>query len=428
MSRGVRDLRDLVCVSRLTYRDSDEEDEIWSDEEVVKRDLSGLQLSDGSTSPASRSSSAGTNPPVRLRSSDSVFVTNGSPVDKSDSTVTVSLEDAAELSSGSSSSTVKSKSKSKPSKRKRKKKAMQLMPQQFELPKSAVLPPVSVDRFLFAQEPSPPDSRYRAVGASVGAGDGQTKRGDFDPMLAYMDATIVAEWLTRSNTALEDLTTYCNQGDNFVQFAHFWLLDFPETQKQEIYEMEYEILVEEVGLAFAVGKESRKVVRRDVTDLVSALFREYPTKLFSSRGSVLFLDHLDILTSERAERYKKLLSDVRCSTKNRQYAQWLLATRSFALVNMWGAVINFYRNMLGQHGIPPGLPVPVLGSSGDNVYQRRLAQAVRLGFPDVVHYLISGGHVDVTKSDVHGRSLLFSAIMHNQPKVVHYLVTRGMER
>ena len=78
-------------------------------------------------------------------------------------------------------------------------------------------------------------------------------------MLTYMDATIVAEWLTRSNTALEDMTTYCSQGDNFVQFAHFWLSEFPDTQKQEIYEMEHEILVEEVGLAFAVGKESRKV-------------------------------------------------------------------------------------------------------------------------------------------------------------------------
>ena len=141
--------------------------------------------------------------------------------------------------------------------------------------------------------------------------------------------------------------------------------------------MEHEILVEEVGLAFAVGKESRKVVRRDGTDLVSALFREYPSKLLSSKGTHLFLNYLDILTSDRAERYKKLLADVRCSTRNRQYAQWLLATRSFALVSMWSAIVNFYRNLLGQHGIPPGLPVPAVGSSRDNVHQRRLMQAVR---------------------------------------------------
>ena len=42
----------------------------------------------------------------------------------------------------------------------------------------------------------------------------------------------------------------------------------------------------------------------------------------------------------------------------------------------------------------------------------------------MVQYLVSGGFVDVTRSDVHGRSLLFSAVMHNQAEIVHYLVTR----
>jgi hypothetical protein len=205
-----------------------------------------------------------------------------------------------------------------------------------------------------------------------------------------MDATMVAEWLTRANTALEDMITYCQQGDHYVQFAHFWLSDFPEVQKQEIYQMEHEILVEEVGLAFACGKEARQVVRRDVTDLISALFREYPMRLFSTKGTYLFLDYLDILTSDKAERYKRLLSDVRCSTSNRQYAQWLLATRSFALVSMWSAVVNFYRNLVGAHGVQPGLPVPTLasGSLSESVYQRRLHQAVRWVLTDILIFLL----------------------------------------
>ena len=48
----------------------------------------------------------------------------------------------------------------------------------------------------------------------------------------------------------------------------------------------------------------------------------------------------------------------------------------------------------------------------------------RLGFADVVHYLVRDGLVDVTRSDSHGRSLLFTAVMHNQSEVVRYLVTR----
>ncbi|KAL8593305.1 hypothetical protein ACOMHN_009958 [Nucella lapillus] len=425
MSRGVRDLRDLVCVSRLTYRDSDDEDTVLTDEEGLSKNVSSLNLSDSSSSAGSRSTStstAGSCPgsaetgKKRLQSPDSGFVTNGSPEDKAEGAV--KQAPAKELASSEDGG---ARLKSKPNKKKRRKKGQ---PQasllsQHDLPRLPVLPPV------------PPESTFLTNYCSLSGGKTNRypgvpppKRGDFDAMLVYMDATIVAEWLTRANTTLEDIATFCTQGDNFVQFAHFWLCSFPETQRQEIYEMEHEILVEEVGLAFAVGKEDRKIVRRDVTDLISALFREYPTKLFSSKGAHLFLDHLDILTSDRTEHYKKLLADVRCSTKNRQYAQWLLATRSFALVSVWSSIVNFYRNLLGQHGVPPGLPVPALGSVKDDVYQRRMSQAVRLGFKDVVHYLVSGGYVDVTRHDIHGRSLLFSAVMHNQVDVVHYLVTR----
>ncbi|XP_076446995.1 uncharacterized protein LOC143284211 [Babylonia areolata] len=414
MSRGVRDLRELVCVSRLTYRDSDDEDTVLTDEDELSQNLNNLELSDGSSSPGSRSGSAETHPAC-LQSPDSGFVTNGSPEDKAEGTVKQGAQASIKKPLPSDVGI-----KSKPSKRRRKKKAQQhaLLPH-HDLPKLPVLPPVPVESTFLTNSSSLSSRR-----ANSSHGISLQKRGDFDSMLIYMDATIVAEWLTRANTALEDLTTYCTQGDHFVQFAHFWLSNFPETQRQEIYEMEHEILIEEIGLAFAVGKESRKIVRRDVTDLLSALFREYPTKLFSSKGAHLFLDHLDILTSDRTERYKKLLADVRCSTKNRQYAQWLLATRSFALVSVWAAVVNFYRNLLGQHGVPPGLPIPAHGSAQDSVYQRRMSQAVRLGFKDVVHYLVSGGYVDATRHDIHGRSLLFSAVMHNQVDVVHYLVTR----
>lgn len=404
----MRDLRELVCVSRLTYCESDE-DQVWSGEESVRHNLNSLSFSDGSSSSASRSSSAGKKAaPHRLQSSDSGFATNGSHAER------------AEITASPPTTQASSGPKSKPGKRKRKKKAVQASAPQYDLPKPPVLPPVHKDPLLlteagdvFSENPS-------------GKNSGTVTRGDYDAMLAYMDATMVAEWLAQANTSLEDMVTYCQQGDHFVQFAHFWLSEFPEVQKQEIYQMEHEILVEEVGLAFAVGKEANKILRRDVTDLISALFREYPAKLMSSKGTELFLDYLDILTSDKAERYKKLLADVRCSTHNRQYAQWLLATRSFALVGVWSAIINFHRHLLCQKGILAGHPAPAVagGSSKDNVYQRRLMQAVRLGFVDVVQYLVKSCQVDVTRSDTQGRSLLFSAVMHNQIEVVRYLATK----
>lgn len=416
-------MRELICVSRLTYRDSDEEEQVWSEEEEegtrISQEIQKLDLSEDSGSSVSRSSSAGAEHGRRLLSPDSGFVTNGSPVDKPlpPPKENRSVTEVSVAGKSTSVGAVGLQTKSKTSKKKRKKKAFGPLLAQHELPKPRLLPPVQSQS---DETMSPPPARTRGA-QDVGTESG---RGNFDAMLTYMDATIVADWLTRANSLLEDLCTFCSMGDNFVQFAHFWLSDFSDVQKQEIYEMEHEILVEEVTLAFAVGRESRKVIKRDILDLTAALFREYPSKLYSSKGSHLFLDYLDIITSVRSERYKKLLSDVRCSTRNRQYAQWLLATRSFAVVSMWSAVVNFYRNLLGRHGIPPGLPIPISGSDKNSVSQRRLNQSIRLGFQDVLHYLVSNGHADLTKSDTNGRSTLFAAIMHNQPQIVKYLATR----
>ena len=64
----------------------------------------------------------------------------------------------------------------------------------------------------------------------------------------------------------------------------------------------------------------------------------------SFRGAYLLLNMIDTLSSDRHDNeYKKLLSDVKCRTVNKQYAQWLLSIRSFALINLCWAVIKFYR-------------------------------------------------------------------------------------
>ena len=48
----------------------------------------------------------------------------------------------------------------------------------------------------------------------------------------------------------------------------------------------------------------------------------------------------------------------------------------------------------------------------------------RLGYIDVIHFLIVNHHVDPTQSDSHRRSLIFSAVMYQQASVVKYLITR----
>ncbi|ESO87089.1 hypothetical protein LOTGIDRAFT_229258 [Lottia gigantea] len=379
MSRSVRDLRDLICVSRLTYRESDEED-VGSDQEEVTADLDALSL----TSSGSDTPTTSLKDPSRAISPDSGFVTNGSPTE----------------------SNSKQAAGSKPGSKKKRRKKLHTFPTRHDLPKSSPLPPLS------SKQTNQP---------ACASGKSSHDKGNFDQMMCFMDATVVSGWLTRATDSVDDLSKFCNANDNFVQFAHFWLSDFPDVQKQEIYELEFNILMEEIGLAFAAGRDNRQIVHRDVLNLVSALFREYPGKLVSSKGSHLFLNYLDIMSStNEKDKYRKLLSDVRCSTRNRQYAQWLLAIRSFALVNVWTAITNFFRNLRGE---PLNTTYPT-SSAPPNVHQYRFSQAIRHDYIDVIHYLIVSGRVNPNYTDNHNRTCIFTAVMHNKPKVVQYLLHR----
>ncbi|KAH9512983.1 hypothetical protein Btru_035527 [Bulinus truncatus] len=410
MSRGVRDLRDLICVSRLTFNDSDEEG-VYSDCDVsLNTEISNLSLSDNSHSDSLLDDST----LVPVTSPDSGIITE-SPGVQSVNTPMVCQKDL-KFSRQISSPPVYQKT-TKMQKKKRKKNITQHAKHLHDFPKTAPLPPVqsfpSVNDHLNITKNKSPDSvNVEQVKKKI--------RSHFDDILTFMDATIVASWLKRSNETIQELTKYCNTGDNFVHFAQFWLSEFPDFQKKEIFSMEYDILLNEVALAFAVGRESKKVVRRDITDLIGAVFKEYPVRLIGKHGPYIFLDYLDILTSERLDQYKKLLSDVRCSTSNRQYAQWLLATRCFALVNVWSSIVNFFRNLTG-HKTKPDKNITDIKLKG--TYLKWMTEAMQLGYTEVISYLIDGGHIKSTYSDSHGKSLLFMAVVNRQPAVVKYFLT-----
>lgn len=455
MSRGPRDLRDLICVSRLTFRESDDEVN-YSDEEKFCGDWDAISLG----SSGSNDSRLGSSTRRKTdQTPDSGCVTNGGSPPESGQTL---MGEDLKLDL----STLSSKKKTK----RKKKKTLEINFPKVPFPKPPPLPPVrSISGSDSGQDnsipPTPPSASKpkHTVARYIGSKPAKSKpvekqvtkdtvedvdeesvpvsnkiktpltyrvqasnseSGNYDEMLSYMDATIVSGWLMRANKSVSEIASYTSKEINFVQFAHFWLTDFPDTQKREIYELELEILREELGFAFAVGRDEGKISQKDISNLIGAILREYPVKLLSARGGFLFLDYLDILTSGRTQKYKQLLSDVKCSTKNRQYAQWLLATRSFALVNMWCAIVNFYRNLLGRQGNTTGSPAIEAPSSYKSVHEKRFFQALRHGYTDVVHYLNIGECLNFRMIDSHERTLIFTAVMHNQPKVLHYLVSR----
>jgi hypothetical protein len=151
------------------------------------------------------------------------------------------------------------------------------------------------------------------------------------------------KWHQESNAATKTL-----KYESFVMFCNFWLgfnesAKFNDKQRRSLIEMEYSIICDEVMQAFQVGLDDQKLGVNQIHQLIKAVFKEYPLQFLSFRGAYLLLDYIDILSSDRQEDYKKLLSDVKCRTVNKQYAQWLLSIRSFALINLCWSIIKFYR-------------------------------------------------------------------------------------
>ncbi|KAK2192657.1 hypothetical protein NP493_27g07028 [Ridgeia piscesae] len=283
------------------------------------------------------------------------------------------------------------------------------------------------------EEPSPGDTKSTMLSMSIRRpltplGNIRTnpttgKEGDFDDLLTYLDATLVSQWLAEANKQVTDIATWCYKGDNFVQFAHFWLSDFTAEKQQEIFQLEYSIVLDHLTVAFAAGREAGKVKHRDIIHFLLAVLKEYPTKLLASVGAYMFLDYLDVLSSERRDTYRRLLANVRCSTQVKQYAQWTLAIRSFALVSMWHAVLNFYRSLLSDtSALTRVLPVPMAVISKTDPYPQRMYHAIRNGFVDVVKYLLDTGKVSVQYRDDCSRTLAFIAVVHNQPLVLQHLL------
>ncbi|OWF39735.1 uncharacterized protein LOC110464672 [Mizuhopecten yessoensis] len=421
MSRGVRDLRELICVSRLTFRNSDDEEpQFLTDDEVVAKDFDRLSVSSSDSVGGVEATNGG-----RHISPDSGCVTNGSTPPE------LPMEEDTTLST----TPIIVKSPPVPTKvgrtRRKKKRAphkvLSTEPSRHELPKPPRIPPLrpryktsnSSDNDSDVDMESCPVQRY---GSHVTGFRKTQAEGNFDDILCYMDATVVSNWLERANKMVTEITAYCNSDDSFVTFAHFWFTGFDDIQKIELFDLEHSILVEEMSFAFAVGKDQGKVNQRDLNNFISALFREYPDKLLSTKGPNMFLNHLDVLSSQKHVQYKKLLSDVKCSTKNKQYAQWILATRSFALVSVWSAVVNFYRNLLEK--ISPSRPPSSQSHREEDTNLRRIGQAIRLGFADVVHYYFTEGHIKPHLVDPNGRTFVFSAVMYNQCGVLHYLINR----
>lgn len=411
MSRSVRDLRDLICVSRLQGRISDDEGVLSDDEGRVSRAFAAV-LSFGDVGAGKGRESSQSSPDslqgsmCMQKSSDSGFATNGqSP----ESDIVEGGTPTPPTEPPCITPTPPSDSKPDDQRRRRKKKRKGVSVSiGHSLPLSAPLPPVGS---------SPAADPSHGSSSPLRLHDGK----NFDDILVYIDASLIAEWLAQANQQVSELSAWCHTADNAAHFMHFWLSEIPDAQRAQLIRMERDIICDHLMLAFRVGREQGHVTTEQVDAFGCAVFREYPRRLSRSRGAFVFLDTLDVLISERTEAYKLLLTDVTCGTRIQQHAQWTLAMRAFALASVWHGVLTFYRNV--HAGVPCKEPDPKAAAlaSMQDTRPQRMMQAIRLGYVEVVHYLLVTEKVPSSYTDAHGRTLIFSAVVEAQFQVLQYL-------
>ncbi|KAM9124992.1 protein FAM220A isoform 1-T1 [Pangshura tecta] len=177
------------------------------------------------------------------------------------------------------------------------------------------------------------------------------ERGRLDKVFNHFDSTSVTDWLEKAYNSISDLGVWCCTGDNFVHFAHFWLSELQYNQKRQLLELEMGIIEDELQLAFLEELDS-ELQPSDLRSILATTLSEYPMGLLSNHKPCIFLDYLNVMSSEQTTAYKRMLSSIKYTTNNPQVTQWLLAVRAFALANLWHAVVKFYQALVSTKLVP----------------------------------------------------------------------------
>ena len=373
MSRSVKDLRELINVSRLSYRDDDEEEEFYhSSSPESLQEFGDIPLE-------------GAKPALPKRRNKDLV-----PLSSKEKSV------SPPLSAGSSG-------------------------------RGSPLPPIGA-----SSTASPSSSERNSPAQSISAAnrvistrrkDLKTSKANFDSMLLYMDSTVVGDWLTKANSLIKQLTSWLHDNDNFIQFAHFWLSEMPTSKQRELIEMEFSILMEEICFAFGAGLEGKSVSRQDICAFARAVFWEYPERFHNSETMDFFLNILLCLCSGRKNNYRALLSDVQCSTSNKQFVQLILATRAFAIVSICSGVLEFFKAAFDRSTYKEATDNSLVSKSVVAIATEFAFQAVQKDLPDVLDHLLKNYSLQhYTLKDSGGKSLLFAAVLSGKENMLEHLL------
>lgn len=268
--------------------------------------------------------------------------------------------------------------------------------------------------------PIPPitNNMLKEFDAAALGKDAVQRGNDFDRWFQYLDGTIIGVWLQESNNMLNHLNDFVKTGNNFVELVHFFLTNLPFEKYCELLDLEFSIIMDQLNFAFQAVNENLN--NKDLRIIMNSVLKEYPKALNQRKNGIkLLLDIISIFCSDKDERYRKLLQNIKCSTQNKQTVKWLLALRAFGLISFVSGVLKFFENVLSlQQNFSEAIPIQKQSVDMNSC----CIEAVRKDYSDVVDYLIAHQNVEIDKVvDNSNRNLIFIAAIEGNIGMMHHL-------
>ena len=243
-----------------------------------------------------------------------------------------------------------------------------------------------------------------------------------DKCFDFVEEACVSDWLARANKNALALRQWCAVPNQFVDFTQFWLVDFIESQRVELFAMEHEILIEELTVGFAHGLDTKSITKEDLYAVLCVVFNEYPDKFFGTHGNKFFVDTLVLLMTGKSNNYKKLLSSVRYSSSDKTKLQIVLSIRVFAIFNYFNAILEFFQSYRKLEKVQvydlKRSNLPSLESFVKEVVETCLEKDAVA----TLAYFVKVHKVNPNARDDKDRSLLFRAVVAHAINCVSWLV------
>ena len=245
--------------------------------------------------------------------------------------------------------------------------------------------------------------------------------GTAEDVVARIDKEYLKELLAQSSSNVAALSLWWADPVKACKFMHFWLREIDERKRLELLQMEYSIVREEVQALFAVPLATGDVKVTQTHGLLHAVLHEYPSAFCGANGRKVVIDVICLLASEKRDEFKKLLTDVHLSSRSKPAIESFLSLRSFGLVSMMHSVICFFCKT-AHLDLPRGDVAAV--DESDSSRCSLVHCAVSSGFTNVLQYLWQKDRHSFAVVDDHGRSLVFLAVQQRQLDALKLLLEK----